>query len=177
MSEYHTPVMLQECIEGLDIKKDGTYVDVTFGGGGHSREIMKHLGPEGTLLAFDQDTDAQQNIIDDERFVFVDQNFRYLKNFARLHSVIPVDGILADLGVSSYQFDQADRGFSIRFDAELDMRMNQSGDLTAKQVVNTYAEADLHRIFGIYGEIKNAKSLAKTIVTARLNTTISTVAD
>lgn len=177
MSEYHTPVMLQECIEGLAIKKDGTYVDVTFGGGGHSREIMKHLGEGGRLLAFDQDADAQQNAIADDRFEFIDQNFRYLKNFCRLHNAIPVDGILADLGVSSYQFDQAERGFSIRFDAELDMRMNQSSGLSAKEVVNTYDEADLHRIFGIYGEIKNAKSLARTIVTARLNAPINTVAD
>jgi 16S rRNA (cytosine1402-N4)-methyltransferase len=174
---YHTPVMLAECIAGLEIKPDGTYVDVTFGGGGHSREMMKHLGEKGKLVAFDQDADAQQNMIADDRFIFVDQNFRYLKNFARLHGVIPVDGILADLGVSSYQFDQADRGFSIRFDAELDMRMNQSGELTAKQVVNTYAEADLHRIFGIYGEIQNAKSLARTVVTARLNGSIDTIAD
>ena len=177
MSNYHTPVMLQECIEALNIRKDGTYVDVTFGGGGHSREIMKHLGEGGRLLAFDQDADAQQNAIDDDRFELVDQNFRFLKNFCRLHGAIPVDGILADLGVSSYQFDQAERGFSIRFDAELDMRMNQASDLSAKEVVNTYAEADLHRIFGIYGEIQNAKSLAKTIVTARLNTPINTVAD
>jgi len=177
MSEYHTPVMLQECIEGLAIKKDGTYVDVTFGGGGHSREIMKHLGKDGQLLAFDQDTDAQQNVIDDERFVFIDQNFRYLKNFCRLHGAIPVDGILADLGVSSYQFDQAERGFSIRFDAELDMRMNQGGELTAKEVVNNYTGAELHRIFGVYGEIQNAKSLAETIVTARLNAPIVTIAD
>ena len=177
MSNYHTPVMLQECIEALNIRKDGTYVDVTFGGGGHSREIMKHLGEGGRLLAFDQDADAQQNAIDDDRFELVDQNFRFLKNFCRLHGAIPVDGILADLGVSSYQFDQAERGFSIRFDAELDMRMNQASDLSAKEVVNTYAEADLHRIFGIYGEIQNAKSLAKTIVTARLNAPINTVAD
>jgi len=177
MSNYHTPVMLQECINALNIRKDGTYVDVTFGGGGHSREIMKHLGEGGRLLAFDQDADAQQNAIDDERFELVDQNFRFLKNFCRLHGAIPVDGILADLGVSSYQFDQAERGFSIRFDAELDMRMNQAAELSAKEVVNTYAEADLHRIFGIYGEIQNAKSLAKTIVTARLNTPINTVAD
>jgi len=177
MSNYHTPVMLQECIEGLNIRKGGTYVDVTFGGGGHSREILKHLGDGGRLLAFDQDADAQQNKIDDERFEFVDQNFRYLKNFARLHDAIPVDGILADLGVSSYQFDQPDRGFSIRFDAELDMRMNQASDLTAKQVVNNYSEAELHRIFGVYGEIQNAKSLANTIATARLNTPINTVAD
>ncbi len=177
MSNYHQPVMLQECIEALDIKPDGTYVDVTFGGGGHSREILKHLGSKGRLIAFDQDVDAQQNLINDERFEFVDQNFRYLKNFCRLHGAIPVDGILADLGVSSYQFDQAERGFSIRFDAELDMRMNQMSELTARQVVNTYAEADLHRIFGIYGEIQNAKSLAKTIVTGRLNGEIVTVAD
>jgi len=177
MSNYHNPVMLQECIEALDIKPDGTYVDVTFGGGGHSREILKHLGSKGRLIAFDQDADAQQNVIKDDRFEFVDQNFRYLKNFCRLHGAIPVDGILADLGVSSYQFDQAERGFSIRFDAELDMRMNRLSDLTARQVVNTYSEADLHRIFGIYGEIQNAKSLAKTIVTGRLNGEIITVAD
>jgi 16S rRNA (cytosine1402-N4)-methyltransferase len=169
--------MLKECIDGLNIRPDGTYVDVTFGGGGHSREIMKHLGKNGRLLAFDQDADAQQNVIDDDRFEFIDQNFRYLKNFCRLHNAIPLNGILADLGVSSFQFDQAERGFSIRFDAELDMRMNQADKLTAKEVVNTYSEADLHRIFGIYGEIQNAKSLAKTIVTARLNASITTVAD
>lgn len=177
MSEYHVPVMLKECIDGLNIDPDGTYVDVTFGGGGHSREILKHLGPKGRLIAFDQDADAQRNIIDDERFVFVDQNFRYLKNFCRLHGAIPVNGILADLGVSSHQFDEADRGFSIRFDAELDMRMNQLGELTAKDVVNNYPVADLHRIFGIYGEIQNAKSLAETIATARLNASIVTIAD
>ena len=177
MSKYHTPVMLQECIEGLNIRPGGTYVDVTFGGGGHSREILKHLGKDGQLLAFDQDTDAQQNLIADDRFTFIDQNFRYLKNFVRLHDALPVNGILADLGVSSYQFDQAGRGFSIRFDAGLDMRMNQSSDLSAKEVVNNYSEAELHRIFGIYGEIQNAKSLANTIVTARLNAPIITVAD
>jgi len=169
--------MLQECIEALNIKPDGTYVDVTFGGGGHSREILKHLGKGGRLIAFDQDADAQRNAIADDRFVFVDQNFRYLKNFCRLHGAIPVDGILADLGVSSHQFDEADRGFSIRFDAELDMRMNQASELTAKQVVNIYTEADLHRIFGIYGEIQNAKSLARTIATARLNGPLNTIAD
>jgi 16S rRNA (cytosine1402-N4)-methyltransferase len=177
MSNYHTPVMLNECIEGLNIRPDGTYVDVTFGGCGHSREILKHLNEGGKLLAFDQDADARQNLIDDDRFVFIDQNFRYLKNFCRLHNAIPVDGILADLGVSSYQFDQAERGFSIRFDAELDMRMDQSATLTAKEVVNNYSEADLHRIFGMYGEIQNAKSLASTIVTARLSAPIVTVAD
>jgi 16S rRNA (cytosine1402-N4)-methyltransferase len=177
MSNYHIPVMLDECIEGLNIRPEGTYIDVTFGGGGHSRAILKRLDANGKLLAFDQDADAKQNIINDERFVFVDQNFRYLRNFCRLHNAIPVDGILADLGVSSYQFDQAERGFSIRFDAELDMRMDQSATLTAKEVVNNYPEADLHRIFGMYGEIQNAKSLANTIVTARLNTAIVTVAD
>ncbi len=174
---YHTPVMLAECIEGLNIKPNGTYIDVTFGGGGHSREIMKNLGEDGQLLAFDQDVDAQQNIIADDRFTFIDQNFRYIKNFSRLHGAVPVDGILADLGVSSYQFDQAERGFSIRFDAELDMRMNQASGISAKGVVNTYSEADLHRIFGVYGEIKNAKSLANTIVMARLVAPIVTIAD
>jgi len=174
---YHVPVMLKECIEGLNIKPNGTYIDVTFGGGGHSREIMKHLGADGQLLAFDQDVDAQQNIIADDRFTFIDQNFRYIKNFTRLHGAVPVDGILADLGVSSYQFDQAERGFSIRFDAELDMRMNQGSGISAKDVVNTYSEAELHRIFGIYGEIQNAKSLANTIVMARLIAPIVTIAD
>jgi 16S rRNA (cytosine1402-N4)-methyltransferase len=177
MDKYHTPVMLHECIDGLAIRPEGTYVDVTFGGGGHSREILSHLNKYGKLLAFDQDADAKQNVPDDSRFVFIDQNFRYLKNFCRLHHAIPVDGILADLGVSSYQFDQAERGFSIRFDAELDMRMNQKSALTAKEVINTYSEAELHRIFGMYGEIQNAKSLANTIVTARLNNPIVTVAD
>jgi 16S rRNA (cytosine1402-N4)-methyltransferase len=177
VSKYHTSVMLQECIEGLAIRPEGTYVDVTFGGGGHSTEILKHLDKNGRLLAFDQDADAKQNLIDDERFTFVDQNFRYLKNFCRLYEAIPVDGIMADLGVSSYQFDQAERGFSIRFDAELDMRMNQGSALSAKEVVNNYTEAELHKIFGVYGEIQNAKSLANTIVTARLNGPIITVAD
>jgi 16S rRNA (cytosine1402-N4)-methyltransferase len=177
MSEYHTPVMLDECIAGLNIKPAGTYVDVTFGGGGHSREILKHLDGYGRLLAFDQDADAKQNMVDDKRFVFIDQNFRYIKNFCRLHHALPVDGILADLGVSSYQFDQAERGFSIRFDADLDMRMDQKAALSAKEVVNNYSEAELHRIFGIYGELKNAKSLANTIVTARLNARIITVGD
>lgn len=167
--------MLQECMEGLNIKPDGIYVDVTFGGGGHSREILKHLGPKGRLLAFDQDADAQKNLPKDDRLTFIDQNFRYLKNNCRLQGAIPADGILADLGVSSHQFDQPERGFSIRFDADLDMRMDQGGSLTAKQVVNTYSEEQLHRIFGIYGEIKNAKTLAQTLVTQRLNKPIDTV--
>jgi 16S rRNA (cytosine1402-N4)-methyltransferase len=169
--------MLAECIDGLAIKPDGIYIDVTFGGGGHSREILKYLGDDGKLVAFDQDVDAEANAINDERFTFVDQNFRYLKNFSRLHGAIPADGILADLGVSSHQFDKAERGFSTRFDAELDMRMDQGARQTAKDVVNGYSEADLHRIFGMYGEIQNAKTLAKTIVTARLNGPIDTIAD
>lgn len=177
MTSYHVPVMLEECMEGLEIRHDGVYVDVTFGGGGHSREILKHLGDKGRLLAFDQDVDAQKNIPKDDRLTFIDQNFRFLKNYCRLYGAIPVDGILADLGVSSHQFDQPERGFSIRFDAELDMRMDQGGGLTAKVVVNSYSEDDLHRIFGMYGEIKNAKSLAKAIVTARLNQEIVTVGE
>ena len=177
MTEYHNPVMLQECIQGLNIKPDGIYVDVTFGGGGHSREILKHLGPKGRLLAFDQDADAQKNLPKDDRLTFIDQNFRYLKNNCRLQGAIPADGILADLGVSSHQFDQPERGFSIRFDADLDMRMDQAGTLTAKHVVNTYTEEQLHRIFGIYGEIKNARTLAHTLITQRLNKPIETVDD
>lgn len=175
MTDYHVPVMLQECLDGLAIKPDGVYVDVTFGGGGHSKAILNQLGPKGRLLAFDQDADAQQNIPADERLVFIDQNFRYLKNYCRLHAAIPADGILADLGVSSHQFDRADRGFSIRFDADLDMRMDRSSELTAKVLINTYSEEALHRIFGMYGEIQNAKSLARTLVTARLNQSIDTV--
>ena len=177
MIDYHQPVMLQECIEALNIKPDGIYVDVTFGGGGHSREILKHLGPQGRLIAFDQDADAQKNLPKDDRLTFIDQNFRYLKNNCRLQGAISADGILADLGVSSHQFDQPERGFSIRFDADLDMRMDQAGTLTAKDVVNTYTEEQLHRIFGIYGELKNAKSLARTLVRVRLNKNIQTVAD
>ncbi len=165
---YHVPVMLGPCIEGLNIKPDGVYVDVTFGGGGHSREILKHLGPEGRLIAFDQDPDAQQNIPDDDRFVFIDQNFGFLKNNLRLKGFRQVDGILADLGVSSHQFDRAERGFSIRYNADLDMRMDQQRTLTAAAVLNTYPEAELHKIFGIYGEVKNAKSLARAVVTLRL---------
>jgi len=177
MTDYHQPVMLRECIEALDIKPDGIYVDVTFGGGGHSREILKHLGPQGRLLAFDQDANAQKNLPNDDRLTFIDQNFRYLKNNCRMQGAISADGILADLGVSSHQFDQPERGFSIRFDADLDMRMDQAGTLTARDVVNNYTEEQLHRIFGIYGEIKNAKSLARKLVTVRLNKAIQTVAD
>ncbi|KQN32555.1 ribosomal RNA small subunit methyltransferase H [Pedobacter sp. Leaf41] len=168
-NNYHVPVMLQPCIDGLNIKPDGVYVDVTFGGGGHSKEILKHLGPKGILIAFDQDPDAQANIPADDRFIFIDQNFGFLKNNLRLKGFRQVDGILADLGVSSHQFDVPERGFSIRSNADLDMRMDQHRDLTAAQVLNTYSEDKLHKIFGIYGEVKNAKSLARAIVTARLD--------
>lgn len=174
MTNYHEPVMIQECMNGLAIKPKGTYVDVTFGGGGHSRAILHHLAPEGKLIAFDQDPDAQSNLPDDNRLIFIDQNFRYLKNNCRLHGVIHVDGILADLGVSSHQFNQAERGFSTRFDADLDMRMNPSSSLTAKEIVNTYSEDRLHKLFGIYGEVQNAKTLAKTIIASRLNKHIET---
>ncbi|TDG35144.1 16S rRNA (cytosine(1402)-N(4))-methyltransferase RsmH [Pedobacter changchengzhani] len=169
-NNYHVPVMLQPCIEGLNIKADGVYVDVTFGGGGHSKEILKHLGPKGKLIAFDQDPDAQKNIPADDRVVFIDQNFGFLKNNLRLNGVREVDGILADLGVSSHQFDVPERGFSIRYNGDLDMRMDQHGEVTAAQVLNTYSGNQLHKIFGIYGEVKNAKSLARAIVTARLDT-------
>ncbi|MBC6112203.1 16S rRNA (cytosine(1402)-N(4))-methyltransferase RsmH [Pedobacter fastidiosus] len=167
-NNYHIPVMLRPCIDGLNIKPDGVYVDVTFGGGGHSREILKHLGPKGTLIAFDQDPDAQANIPADDRLVFIDQNFGFLKNNLRLKGFKQVDGILADLGVSSHQFDVPQRGFSIRFNADLDMRMDPNGKLTAAEVLNTYSEDKLHKLFGIYGEVKNAKTLARAIVTARL---------
>lgn len=167
-NNYHVPVMLQPCIDGLNIIPDGVYVDVTFGGGGHSKEILKHLGPKGRLIAFDQDPDAQANIPQDERFIFIDQNFGFLKNNLRLKGFKQVDGILADLGVSSHQFDVPQRGFSIRHNADLDMRMDQHRDLTAAEILNTYTEDKLHKIFGIYGEVKNAKSLARAIVTSRL---------
>lgn len=176
-NNYHVPVLLKECIDGLNIKPDGVYVDVTFGGGGHSREILKHLGKDGVLIAFDQDPDAQRNRIDDPRFHFVDQNFAFLKNNLRLLGFRNVDGILADLGVSSHQFNEADRGFSTRFESSLDMRMDKQGKLTAAEVLNTYAEDALHKIFGMYGEVKNAKSLARAIVTGRVDRPVLTLAD
>jgi 16S rRNA (cytosine1402-N4)-methyltransferase len=176
MSKYHQPVMLSECLDGMNIKADGIYVDVTFGGGGHSRAILAKLGPNGILIGFDQDPDALQNVIDDDRFIFIDQNFQFLKNNLRLHQIGKVDGILADLGVSSHQFDDAARGFSIRFDADLDMRMDQSRSLTAKKIIATYSEADLHKIFGMYGELHNAKTLANLIVKSRQINDINTVA-
>lgn len=165
--EYHNPVLLKESVDGLNIKPDGVYVDVTFGGGGHSREILSRLGPNGKLFAFDQDEDALKNAIDDPRFTLIPQNFRFLKRYLRFYNVKSVDGVLGDLGVSSHQFDVAERGFSTRFDAELDMRMNQSGALSAFQVVNEYDEKELRRVLFQYGDLKNAGAMANTIVTAR----------
>jgi 16S rRNA (cytosine1402-N4)-methyltransferase len=174
--EYHNPVLLKECIDGLNINPEGIYVDVTFGGGGHSREILKHL-TTGKLYAFDQDDDAVKNKIDDPRFVLIKQNFRYLKNFLKLYNALPIDGLLADLGVSSHQFDEAERGFSIRFEAKLDMRMDQNGKVTAADVLNTYSEEDLKRIFRIYGEVDNAGYLASIIFHSRKTKAIETVND
>ncbi|GGZ36132.1 ribosomal RNA small subunit methyltransferase H [Echinicola pacifica] len=165
--EYHIPVMLKECMDGLAIQKGGVYVDLTFGGGGHAREILSRLGPEGQLYGFDQDEDALANIPADERFTFVQANFRDLKRYMRLYGISQVDGILADLGISSHQIDEPNRGFSTRFDGGLDMRMNQTGELTAAKVLNTYEETDLHKIFGIYGEVRNAKTLAQAVMAER----------
>ena len=170
--EYHRPVMLQESIDGLNIKPDGIYVDVTFGGGGHSREILKRLGKKGLLLAFDQDDDAKNNIPDDKRLLFADNNFRFLRNFLRFYDIDKVDGILADLGVSSHHFDEAHRGFSFRFDERLDMRMNQKQKLTAEQIVNTYDVNALTKIFADYGEINNPGKLSRAIETLRGNSKI-----
>ena len=173
-SEYHNPVLLKECIEGLKIKPDGIYVDVTFGGGGHSREIFKHL-TSGRLFGFDQDADAQENGIDDERFVLVEKNFRELEEVLRRNGVEKIDGLLADLGVSSHQFDTAERGFSIRFDAELDMRMNRKLNRTAADVLNNYSEQDLKKVFKEYGEIENATQLARQIFAERKVKKINTI--
>jgi 16S rRNA (cytosine1402-N4)-methyltransferase len=165
--EYHNPVLLQASVDGLNIKPDGIYVDVTFGGGGHSKEILSRLGPNGKLFAFDQDEDALANALPDERFTLINENFRFIKRFLRFYGVKSVDGILADLGVSSHQFDVPERGFSTRFDAGLDMRMSQKNDLNAYRVVNEYDDANLRRVFLDYGELKNAPALARTIIEAR----------
>ena len=171
---YHSPVLLNECIEGLNIKPTGIYVDVTFGGGGHSKEIMKHLDG-GKLFAFDQDADAYENNLRQDGFKLIGANFRYLRNFLRMEGVKKVDGILADLGVSSHQFDVAERGFSTRFEGELDMRMNPKSDLSAKEIVNDYSEENLANVLYKYGELKNSRRIAKEIVSARqverINTT------
>ena len=164
---YHIPVMLEECMRGLDIKPDGTYVDVTFGGGGHSRRILECLGENGRLYSFDQDEDAAKNVIDDSRFTFIQQNFRYMKNFVQLYCGGKVDGILADLGVSSYQFDTPEKGFSTRFNGRLDMRMNQNSPVDAANVVNTYDVSSLASVFSRYGELRNSMSIADAITMAR----------
>jgi len=165
--EYHNPVLLLASVEGLNIQPDGVYVDVTFGGGGHSKEILKRLGPNGKLFAFDQDEDALANTLSDERFCLINENFRFIKRFLRFHGIRQVDGILADLGVSSHQFDVAERGFSTRFEAELDMRMSQKGELNAFKVINEYEEATLKKVFAEFGELSNAGAIANTIVNAR----------
>ncbi|WP_224483876.1 16S rRNA (cytosine(1402)-N(4))-methyltransferase RsmH [Robertkochia aurantiaca] len=171
---YHNPVLLKESVDGLAIRPEGVYVDVTFGGGGHSREILKRLGPEGRLFAFDQDEDAFENAIDDDRFTLIGENFRFIKRFLKFHGIHKVDGILADFGVSSHQFDVAERGFSTRFNAELDMRMSKRNELSAYQVVNDYELQALTDIFRQYGEMKNAFSVAKAIVEAREKSAIET---
>lgn len=173
---YHEPVLLKECIDGLNINPEGIYVDVTYGGGGHSKEILKHL-TTGKLYAFDQDEDAVKNKVADDRLVLIKQNFRYLKNFLKMYNALPVDGLLADLGVSSHQFDEAERGFSTRFDASLDMRMDRNTKLTASDILNTYSEEELKRVFKLYGEVDNAGKLAYFIFQSRKEKAIMTVKD
>jgi 16S rRNA (cytosine1402-N4)-methyltransferase len=165
--DYHNPVLLKETVDGLNINPDGIYVDVTFGGGGHSREMISRLGVNGKLIAFDQDVDALHNAIADDRFLLINENFRFIKRFLRFHGIKQVDGILADLGVSSHQFDVAERGFSTRFEAELDMRMNQKGELSAYHVINEYDEQAIASVLFQYGELKNARAMANVIVMAR----------
>lgn len=171
---YHKPVLLHEAVDGLNIKEDGVYVDVTFGGGGHSKEILNRLGSKGKLFGFDQDEDAKQNALEDERFALIPQNFRYIKRFLKFYGVQQVDGILGDFGVSSHQFDVPERGFSTRFDANLDMRMSKQNTLSAYDVVNTYEQGELRRVFGLYGELKNAGSIAAAIVEKRAEQPIMT---
>ncbi|HRO84815.1 MAG TPA: 16S rRNA (cytosine(1402)-N(4))-methyltransferase RsmH [Niabella sp.] len=175
MQEYHVPVLLKETIEGLQIKPDGFYVDCTFGGGGHSHAILERLGSEGKLIAFDQDADAAKNLPDDSRVLFIPQNFRHIGRFLKLHEIDKVDGLLADLGVSSHQFDEAERGFSTRFNAALDMRMDRRQTKTAFDVVQNYGELQLHKLFERYGEVTNAKTLAKTIVSVRNTVSLKTI--
>jgi 16S rRNA (cytosine1402-N4)-methyltransferase len=172
---YHVPVLLNEVIEHLSIKPGGVYVDCTFGGGGHSRAILEKLDASGKLVAFDQDEDAKRNLPDDKRVLFVPHNFRHVKRFLQLHGIAGVDGLLADLGVSSHQFDEGSRGFSTRFDAQLDMRMDQRQEKTAMLVLNTYSELQLHKLFEQYGEVTNSKTLARTIVEARKLTSLQTI--
>ncbi len=174
---YHVPVLLRQSVDGMDIRPDGTYADVTFGGGGHSREILSRLGRGGRLLSFDQDADAERNIVDDPRFTFVRSNFRYLRNFLRYHGVDSVDAVLADLGVSSHHFDDSGRGFSFRFDGDLDMRMNKRAGQTAADLVNTCGEERLADIFYLYGELKNSRKLASVLVKARSTQPIRTIGE
>ena len=164
---YHSSVLLEKSVDALAIKEDGVYVDVTFGGGGHSREILSRLGESGKLIAFDQDPDALRNKIQDDRFILIQENFRYITRFLKFYGILKVNGILADLGVSSHQFDDASRGFSIRFDGELDMRMSQKSKKSAKEVVNSYTEEELSDVLFQYGELRNARAIAKTIVASR----------
>jgi 16S rRNA (cytosine1402-N4)-methyltransferase len=171
---YHNPVLLKESVDALNIKEDGVYVDVTFGGGGHSKEILKRLGEKGRLFAFDQDKDAVDNKIDDDRFTLIEENFRYISRFLKFYGVRKVDGVLADLGVSSHQFDEAERGFSIRFDGELDMRMNQKAKVSAKEVINDYDEKELADILFLYGELRNSRAIARTIAEEREKERIET---
>jgi len=175
--KYHNPVLLKRSVDGLEIKPSGIYVDVTFGGGGHSKEILNRLGSQGRLIAFDQDIDAQRNSIDDKRFLLIPENFRYIKRFLKFNNITKVDGILADLGVSSHQFDEASRGFSTRFDADLDMRMNTNDLVSAYEVVNTYNEKQLADIFHFYGELRSSKMLSKAILDARKEHAIKTIFD
>lgn len=172
---YHVPVLLNEVLDGLAIKPDGVYVDCTFGGGGHSKEILKRLSEKGRLIAFDQDADAQRNLPDDSRVLFLPHNFKHLHRFLRLHKIPPVDGLLADLGVSSHQFDEAERGFSIRFDAPMDMRMDARQEVTAYDVLMQKSEFELHKMFELYGEVTNAKTLAKKIVEIRKTVSLKTI--
>lgn len=172
---YHLPVLLEEVLDGLNIRPEGRYVDCTFGGGGHSRGILQRLGPKGRLYAFDQDSDARSNLPKDDRIIFLPHNFRHLARFLRLHDATAVDGILADLGVSSHQFDEGGRGFSFRFEGEMDMRMDRRQALTAYEVVNTWPEQQLHKLFEQYGEVTNAKTLARTIVQVRRSVSLKTI--
>lgn len=172
---YHVPVLLEESISGMNIYPDGTYIDVTFGGGGHSKRILSELGPKGKLLSFDQDEDAEKNIVNDKRFTFVRSNFRYLHNFMRYYGIDKADAILADLGVSSHHFDDSERGFSFRFDGKLDMRMNKRSGITAADIINTYDEEKLASVFYLYGELKNSRKLASVIVKARCDNKIETI--
>lgn len=179
MSEpvYHVPVLLKEVTEGLNIRPNGVYVDCTFGGGGHSRKILSLLNEQGRLIVFDQDADARKNAPDDPRITFVPHNFRHLQRFLRLHKADAIDGLLADLGVSSHQFDEADRGFSTRFDGDMDMRMDKRQELTAHTVISTYSEQQLHKLFEQYGEVTNSKTLARTIVQVRSTVSMKTIAN